>query len=70
MMQTFGGSVIEEVTKRIATFTVCVFLNFHILPVFGFRKPTVIESIEITAIFVAASLLIGITVRRGFARWG
>ena len=68
-MQKLSTSIIEEVTKRAITFICAVSLNFIVLPLFGFRIPTISESFYMTGIFVSISLTIGIIIRRLFNKY-
>ena len=68
-MQKFSVSVIEEVIKRAITFISAVSLNFIVLPLFGYRIPTISESFYMTGIFVTISLTIGIIIRRLFNKY-
>ena len=69
IMQKLSTSIIEEVTKRAITFICAVSLNFIVLPLFGFRIPTISESFYMTGIFVSISLTIGIIIRRLFNKY-
>jgi uncharacterized membrane protein len=68
-MQKLSTSIIEELLKRVITFFGAVGLNFVVLPFFGFREPTFMESFYMTLIFVMLSLTVGITIRRMFTKW-
>ena len=69
IMQKLSTSIIEEVTKRAVTFICAVYLNLIVLPLFGFRIPTISESFYMTGIFVTISLTIGIIIRRLFNKY-
>ena len=68
-MQKLSTSIIEELLKRIITFFGAIGLNFVVLPFFGFREPTFMESFYMTLIFVMLSLTVGIIIRRMFTKW-
>ena len=64
--QSWTGSVLEEGTKRVVTFAVAMGLNFVVLPRFGYM-PTVSESFQITCVFVGASFVVSLILRRIFS---
>ena len=69
-MQTWGGSVTEEVSKRVLTFAACMSIQPSVLSYFGYKETPWDTAFYLTLIFVSVSLTIGILIRRGFAAWG